>query len=345
MEFPKLPPHSGSVLSVVDMHTGGEPLRIILSGFPEVKGDTILAKRRYVREHLDHLRKVLMFEPRGHYDMYGALLVRSELAEADLGILFMHNEGYSTMCGHAVIALGRFAVDYGLIKEPTSPETQINIHCPCGLVKAFTQYSNGKTGAVRFLSVPAFAFATDVSVSVPGYESITVDISYGGALYAFVSAEKFGLDVNKSKIRDLVDAATAVSDAVKSQVKLHHPVSEDLAFLYGTIITDGKDAYSEEPTTNVCVFADAQVDRSPTGSGVTARIALQYHKGLIALNQARSFKSGATGSVFTGTAVEETMCGDFRAVVVEVRGHAHYSGVASFTQESDDPLSGGFLLC
>lgn len=162
MEFPKLPPHSGSVLSVVDMHTGGEPLRIILSGFPEVKGDTILAKRRYVREHLDHLRKVLMFEPRGHYDMYGALLVRSELAEADLGVLFMHNEGYSTMCGHAVIALGRYAVDYGLIKEPTSPETQINIHCPCGLVKAFTQYSNGKTGAVRFLSVPAFAFATGI---------------------------------------------------------------------------------------------------------------------------------------------------------------------------------------
>uniref|UniRef100_A0A8C2DR85 trans-L-3-hydroxyproline dehydratase n=1 Tax=Cyprinus carpio TaxID=7962 RepID=A0A8C2DR85_CYPCA len=218
MEFPKLPPHSGSVLSVVDMHTGGEPLRIILSGYPEVKGDTILAKRRYVREHLDHLRKVLMFEPRGHYDMYGALLVRSELAEADLGVLFMHNEGYSTMCGHAVIALGRFAVDYGLIKAPTSPETQINIHCPCGLVKAFTQYSNGKTGAVRFHSVPAFAFATDVSVSVPGYGSITVDISYGGALYAFVSSEKFGLDVNKSKTRDLVDAATAVSDAVKSQV-------------------------------------------------------------------------------------------------------------------------------
>uniref|UniRef100_A0A671NA54 trans-L-3-hydroxyproline dehydratase n=1 Tax=Sinocyclocheilus anshuiensis TaxID=1608454 RepID=A0A671NA54_9TELE len=322
--FPKLPLHSGSVLSVVDMHTGGEPLRIILSGYPEVKGDTILAKRRYVREHLDHLRKVLMFEPRGHYDMYGALLVRSELAEADLGVLFMHNEGYSTMCGQAVIALGRFAVDYGLIKTPTSPETQINIHCPCGLVKAFTQYSNGKTGAVRFHSVPAFAFATDASVSVPGYGSITVDISYGGALYAFVSAEKFGLDVN--------------NDAVKSQGTLYHPVSENLAFLYGTILTDGKDAFSEEPTANVC-YMGCQVDRSPAGSGVTARIALQYHKGLIGLNQTRSFKSGATGSVYrkTGLLLKETTCGDLRAVMVEVTGHAQYSGVASFIQESDDP--------
>ncbi|KAI4900988.1 hypothetical protein NFI96_032986, partial [Prochilodus magdalenae] len=368
MEFPKLPPQDGSVLSVVDMHTGGEPLRIILSGYPDVTGDTVLAKRRYAREHLDQFRKVLMFEPRGHYDMYGALLVQSEIAEADMGVLFMHNEGYSTMCGHAVIALGRFAVDYGFVKAPSSPETQINIHCPCGLVKAFVEYSNGKTGAVRFHSVPAFAFATDVKVTVPGYGEITVDISYGGALYAFVSAETFGMDVSKSRTRDLVDVATAVSSAVKSQVKLHHPVSEDLAFLYGTILTDGKDDFSDEPTANICVFADAQlqfvpvkvmlefkavsiadglcfqVDRSPTGSGVTARIALQYHKGLIQLHQTRSFKSGTTGAVFTGKAVQETTCGDFKAVVVEVAGHAYYSGVASFTLENDDTLKNGFLL-
>ena len=156
----QLPPHEGDELSVVDMHTGGEPLRVILSGYPEVKGDSVLAKRRYVREHLDHLRRALMYEPRGHYDMYGALIVDSELPEADLGVLFMHNEGYSTMCGHAVIALGRFAVDYKLVKEPQSPETQVNVHCPCGLVKAFVEYSGGKTGGVRFFSVPAFAFAT-----------------------------------------------------------------------------------------------------------------------------------------------------------------------------------------
>ncbi|XP_053469570.1 trans-L-3-hydroxyproline dehydratase [Ictalurus furcatus] len=344
MDFPKLPPHDGPLLSVVDMHTGGEPLRVIVSGFPTVSGDTVLTKRRYVRDHLDHLRKVLMFEPRGHYDMYGALLVESEIPEADLGVLFMHNEGYSTMCGHAVIALGRFAVDYSLVKTPTSPETQINIHCPCGLVKAFVEYSNGKTGAVRFHSVPAFAFATDVKVTVPGYGEITVDISYGGALYAFVNAEIFGLDVNTSRTRDLVDAATAVTNAVKSQVKLHHPVSEDLAFLYGTILTDGKDDFSEEPTANVCVFADAQVDRSPTGSGVTARIALQYHKGLIQLNKTRSFRSGTTGTTFTGKAVQETTCGEFSAVVVEVAGHAYYSGTASFTVENEDPLKNGFLL-
>ncbi|KAF7669175.1 hypothetical protein LDENG_00240840 [Lucifuga dentata] len=340
----QLPPHDGDKLSVVDMQTGGEPLRIILSGYPEVKGDSVLSKRRYVREHLDHFRQVLMYEPRGHYDMYGALIVDSEIPEADLGVLFMHNEGYSTMCGHAIIALGRFAVDYKLVREPQSPETQVNIHCPCGLVKAFVEFSHGKTGAVRFLSVPAFAFATDVTVKVEGFDDVLVDISYGGAFYAFVNAQRFGLDVTKSRTRDLVDAATAVTKAVRSQVKLHHPASDDLAFLYGTILTDGNDNYSSDPTANVCVFAEAQVDRSPTGSGVTARVALQYHKGLIKLNQVRTFQSGATGSQFTGKAVQETQCGDFKAVVVEVAGRAFYTGASHFVQEADDELKHGFLL-
>ncbi|KAM9704643.1 trans-L-3-hydroxyproline dehydratase isoform 1-T2 [Menidia menidia] len=340
----QLPPHEGPDLSVVDMHTGGEPLRIILAGYPEVKGQSVLLKRRHARAHLDHLRRALMWEPRGHCDMYGALLVDSELPDADLAVLFMHNEGYSTMCGHAVLALARFAVDYGLVREPRSPETQVNIHCPCGLVKAFVQYSGGKTGAARFLSVPAFVFAADVGVTVEGFGDVTVDISYGGAFYAFVDAQRFGLDVTKSRTRDLVDAATAVTKAVKAQVKLHHPSSEDLAFLYGTILTDGKDDYSPEPTANICVFAEAQVDRSPTGSGVTARVALQYHKGLIQLNQTRTFQSGATGSQFTGKAVEETKCGSFQAVVVEVAGRAFYTGVSRFVQEPEDKLTHGFLL-
>lgn len=335
----RLPPNNGPVLSVVDMHTGGEPLRIVLSGAPVPSGNTLLEKRRWVRENMDWVRRVLMLEPRGHQDMYGALLVPSEEPEAQLGVLFMHNAGYSTMCGHAVIALGRFAVDYGLV-DPQGPETPINIHCPCGLVRAYVSSS----GQVRFHSVPAFTLCTDVTVDVPAYGQVVVDIAYGGAFYAFVSAERFGLDVCSSKTRDLVDAAAAVSDAVKAQVKISHPDSEDLAFLYGTIITDGKDAYSEEPTANICVFADSQVDRSPTGSGVTARIALQYHKGLIQLEQTRTFKSGATDSLFTGKAVKETVCGDYNAVIVEVSGRAHYTGTASFTVESDDPLKDGFLL-
>ncbi|XP_069772968.1 trans-L-3-hydroxyproline dehydratase [Narcine bancroftii] len=340
----RTPPGDGSVLSVLDMHTGGEPLRIVTGGFPPALGGDLLSKRRYVRSKLDGLRRRLLFEPRGHRDMYGALLVGSERPDAHLGVLFMHNQGYSTMCGHAIMALGRYALDYGLIAEPSSPETQVNIHCPCGLVRAFVHYNRGKSGRVRFHSVPAFVFAADVPVDVPGYGKIVVDVAYGGAFYAFVSADCFGLDVSSSRTQHLVDAAVAVTNAVKVQVQLHHPDSEDLAFLYGTIITDGKDAFSEEPTANICVFADAQVDRSPCGSGVTARIALQYYKGLILLNQTRTFQSGPTSSLFTGKAIEETKCGDFKAVIVEISGQAHYTGTANFYVEDDDNLKDGFLL-
>ncbi|XP_072049433.1 trans-L-3-hydroxyproline dehydratase-like isoform X2 [Amphiura filiformis] len=330
-------------IKTVEMHTGGHPLRIIQSGYPTIDGDTILSKRRFARDNLDHLRKLVMLEPRGHYDMYGAILVSPDLPGADIGVLFTHNDGYSTMCGHAVIALGRYVIDYGHVKA-TEPETEVNIQCPCGLVKAFVQVTDGRTGQVRFHSVPAFAFATDLDVDVVGHGKVTVDIGYGGAFYAFVSAERFGLDVRKSRTRDIVDAATAVSNAVKEQVKLRHPDDKDLAFLYGTIITDGNDEWSDEPTANMCVFAKAQVDRSPTGSGVTARIALQYHKKLITLNQKRTFESGACGSRFTGSAVKDTKCGEFSAVVVEVCGHGYYTGEASFTREDNDQIKNGFLL-
>lgn len=161
----RLPPHDPRTpaLSVVDMHTGGEPLRIVHAGCPEVAGPTLLAKRRYMRQHLDYVRRRLVFEPRGHRDMYGAILVPSELPDAHLGVLFLHNEGYSSMCGHAVLALGRFALDFGLVSAPPegTREAQVNIHCPCGLVTAFVECEGGRScGPVRFHSVPAFVLAS-----------------------------------------------------------------------------------------------------------------------------------------------------------------------------------------
>ncbi|XP_006815791.1 trans-L-3-hydroxyproline dehydratase [Saccoglossus kowalevskii] len=330
-------------INTVEMHTGGEPLRIITDGFPKPDGKTILQKRRFVKEKLDNFRKLLMHEPRGHYDMYGALLVEPDIKDADIAALFIHNEGYSTMCGHAVIALGRYAIDYGHV-TPTEPETKVNIECPCGLVRALVEYKNGKSGSVRFQSVPAFVFATDVELNVQGHGKVKVDISYGGAFYAFISADKLGLDLWKTPINQIKDAATMVTNAVKNEVQLEHPDDNDLAFIYGTIVTDGKDEYSDEPTANICVFADAQVDRSPTGSGVTARTALQYHKRHISLNKSRVFVNARIGSKFSAKPVRQTKCGSYDAVIIEVSGHAFYTGKSAFTFEEDDPLKGGFLL-
>ncbi|HWA45139.1 MAG TPA: proline racemase family protein [Hypericibacter adhaerens] len=325
-------------IETVEMHTGGEPVRLVLKGYPPIPGDTILAKRRYARERLDHLRKMLIFEPRGHFDMYGVIPVEPDLPEADLAVLFMHNEGYSTMCGHAVIALGRWAVESGRVKRAATGETPVNIQCPCGLVRAWV----AADGAVRFESVPAFAFALDARVELPGSGRIALDIGYGGAFYAVLPAERVGLSLPGSSLRDLVDAAARVTAAVKQQIALSHPDDPDLAFLYGTIFTDGGDG-AEKPSLNVCVFAEREVDRSPTGSGVTARMALQAARKTAGPGELRRFQS-LTGAVFTGRALGRAQAGAFPAVRVEVGGRAHFSGTARFSLEPGDEIGRGFLL-
>jgi proline racemase len=336
-------------IETVEMHTGGEPVRIVTAGYPRIEGATILDKRRYAAQHLDRLRHLLIFEPRGHHDMYGVIPVEPDHPDADLAVLFMHNDGYSTMCGHAVIALGRWAIDSGIVKPPgnssTGDPTPVRIQCPCGLVTARTAvHGDGSTGEVAFESVPAFALAINRRVEIEGHGPVTLDIGYGGAFYAVLPAGSFGLDVLASPTRDLVDAADAVSRAVKEQVEIAHPDDPDLGFLYGTILTDGGEGVSHaKPSANICVFADRQVDRSPTGSGVTARIALMRASGVLAEGEAAYFES-VTRTIFRGRALRAAKAGEHDAVIVEVTGHAHYTGTARFTVESDDLLAGGFLL-
>ena len=238
---------TSGTLTVVDMHTGGEPVRIVTGGYPAIPRGTILEKRAWVRANLDHLRRLLIFEPRGHYDMYGALLVEPDLPGADLAVLFMHNEGYSTMCGHAVIALGRYAVDQGLVAAQ-EPVTTVGIECPCGLVVASVEVEHGRAGAVSFESVPAFLLAGNRSMSLDRYGGITFDMAYGGAFYALADCRQFGLAFGRDRVRDFVDAATALTERLKAEFPLSHPDHDDLAFLYGSILTDGEDAFSDQPT-------------------------------------------------------------------------------------------------
>jgi trans-L-3-hydroxyproline dehydratase len=330
-------------LTVVDMHTGGEPVRIVTAGWPQIPKGTILEKRAFVRDNHDHLRRLLMFEPRGHFDMYGALLVEPDLPGADLAVLFMHNEGYSTMCGHAVIALGRYAVDEGLVPA-REPVTTVGIECPCGLVVASVEVRDGKAGAVSFESVPAFLHSRDVAVSVPGHGEIVCDVAYGGAFYALADCRRFGLAFGQSRARDFVDAAAALTEAVKQAVPLSHPDSPDLAFLYGSILTDGGDGSGGVATRNVCVFADAEVDRSPTGSGVTARLAAMHARGGLRIGEPRLFES-IVGSRFEGAVARAVTLADNRpAIVARVSGRAHYTGTATFTLEGGDELGKGFLV-
>jgi trans-L-3-hydroxyproline dehydratase len=337
-------PFDGTI-ETVEMHTGGEPVRIVTAGYPPIPGATILEKRRYARENLDHLRRILMFEPRGHYDMYGVLPVEPDLPGADMAVLFTHNEGYSTMCGHATIALGRFAVDTGIVPAIV-PETIVNLQCPCGLVRVKVEVAATDRGfatrAVSFESVPSFAFALDLVAEVPGVGRVPFDIGYGGAFYAFVDVGAIGLSLADTPLDRLVEAADRITKHVQATVPLDHPDDADLAFLYGTILTDGGDGSPGKPSRNVCVFAEREVDRSPTGSGVSARVAVQCARGL-PIGERRVFES-LTGAVFSATPVRRDRVGRFQAVRVEVGGRAFYSGRSSFTVEPGDFLGGGFLL-
>ena len=325
------------------MHTGGEPLRIVTGGYPKLPKGTILEKRAYVRDRLDHLRKILMFEPRGHFDMYGAVLVEPNLPGADLAVLFMHNEGYSTMCGHAIIALGRYAVDYGIVPK-VEPVTTVHIECPCGMVVASVEIREGKSGGVSFESVPAFLFAERPDDRAAGVRQNQFRCGlWRGLLCTWRTA--ISLDSNSAAIRRRNSSKPQLSltEAVKEAVPLDHPDHKDLAFLYGSILTDGADDWNEGPTKNVCIFADAQLDRSPTGSGVTARLAAMYAKGQIREGNARIFES-IVGSRFAGFVASKTKAGDFDAITARVSGHAYYSGKAEFIVEDDDPLGQGFLV-
>ncbi len=322
------------ILATVEMHTGGEPTRIIVDGWPKLSGKTLLDKRRESKERFDHLRRGLMLEPRGHDGMYGALLVEPDHPEADLAVLFMHNEGYSTMCGHATIALVRWAVESGRVRGPT-----VRLQCPCGLVVATV----APDGWVRFESVPSFAYALDRVAPTPSWGPVSVDIAYGGAFYAFLPADTIGLDLHRSPMRAIADAGEEIARAVARAVPIEHSDEPDLAFLYGTILTDGGDG-ADRPSRNVCIFAGRQIDRSPTGSGVSARMALQIARRQAKMGEERRFES-CTGAGFTGKALRQgPMVGPRKSVIAEVGGIAHLTGEAKFRFDDDDPLRDGFTL-
>jgi trans-L-3-hydroxyproline dehydratase len=335
------PPESWLRITSIDAHTAGEPFRVITSGFPELQGDTILARRRYAREHLDHLRTALMWEPRGHADMYGCIVTPPVTPGADIGILFMHNEGYSTMCGHGIIGITKVALETGLLPM-TEPETTIKIDAPAGLITAHAKVEQGQITEIRFHNVPSFVLALDQHVDVPGLGSVRYDLAFGGAFYAFVRAEDAGVRCMPDNFRQLIEKGIAIKQAVMAARPIPHPFEEDLSFLYGTIFVgppQGGGAHSR----NVCVFADGEVDRCPTGTGVSARLALHRARGEMDPGETIVVES-IIGSRFTGRIVEETTFGPYPAIIPEVGGTAHITGRHEFLVDPDDPFRDGFIL-
>ena len=332
-------------IKTIDMHTGGEPLRVIVDGFPELKGNSVLEYRRYCKENFDYLRTALLFEPRGHADMYGSILTPPNDDDGDFGIIFLHNEGYSTMCGHAIIAISTLAIEMKWV-EVKEGDNILKIDAPCGRITSFTHVKNGQVTGVHFHCVPSFVVGLDRTVAVEGLGKVTYDLAYGGAFYAYVDMAKnnFDFDLSTASYGALITNGMKIKNAViKADKEITHPFEEDLSFNYGTIFIDNKKQSSGVDSRNVCIFAEGEVDRCPTGSGVSGRMAIHKARKEIDYGETMTIES-ITGSVFKGSVVSEEDYGPFRAVIPQVEGTAYITGMQTFVIDPNDPMKNGFIL-
>ncbi len=393
------PAHPGPLaISTTDYHTAGEPFRIVTGGMPAVEGATVLERRRDIAERLDHVRRLLVNEPRGHADMYGAFVVPPDDAGADLGVVFFHNEGYSTACGHGTIALVTWALEAGVL-APAGPATPVTVDVPSGRLSCVARWDGaGRVRAVRFRNVPSFVLAAGIEVGT-SLGTVRVDVAFGGAFYGSVDVRSLGagLAVDAASLPRLIALQRELRPALEAALEVVHPLEPALHGIYGIIFWQDEPAEKgpEEPvepgsepaepanepagpTTepaepadepagptsqpaepadrpfepgdgpalvqrNVTVFADGEVDRSPCGSGTSARLALLAAEGRLRKGQELRHLS-IVDSVFGGWIVDTTSVAGMPAVVTEVEGSAYHTGDHHFVLDAADPLGTGFLL-
>jgi proline racemase len=326
-----LPAHTRR-LPVTDMHTCGEPVRIIELPDGMLTGTTLERRQQMKHEH-DDIRSALMLEPRGHNDMYGAILSSADKGDPDQSphVLFCHTTGYSTMCGHATLALGRYLHARGI--KPADNQAYL-LRVPCGSVSVT---HDSATGMSEFESVTCLAHALNVEIEVDGIGKMRADIGYGGAFYLIVPDQRVGLDINACPITEAHEMSRRLFRAARQQHPIVSSLDEDLNFLYGVILTDGAD--NPAPTRNICLFGEDQIDRSPTGSGVGARLAVDFARGQIGAREWREFR-GTSDLAFEGQIRASAGAG----IKAGIRGSAYFTGQGEFFIEPTDPLRAGFQL-
>lgn len=328
------------LISTIDAHAGGEPLRIVTGGLPPLPGRTVLDRRTYLHDHHDDLRRLLLFEPRGHADMYGAILTPPDSGDADYGVIFLTNEGYSTMCGHGIIALTTALLETGAF--PCSrPETIVTYDTPAGRVVARAMIEDGKVVKVAFENVPAYQCATGTDVDVVG-RTVPVDVAWGGAFYALVEAQDLGVDLTPESISDLIRLGMEVKRAISNAMDIRHPHDPRLSSLYGTVISGpAHDAASHGR--NATIYADGAVDRSPCGTGTSAKLAVLHAADQLGMNEPYIHES-IIGTTFEGRVLGEIEEAGYPAVRTEIAGRGFLTGFHQFVLDPDDPTAPGFLI-
>ncbi|WP_447890308.1 trans-3-hydroxy-L-proline dehydratase [Pseudomonas hormoni] len=327
--------------ATIELHTSGETFRLVTQGLPKVPGATIVERSAWLQSNADHYRRALMLEPRGHKDLYGGFLTEPVSEDADFGIIFLNNMGYSPHCGHGVIALATAAVELGWI-ERKSPETRVGIDAPCGFIEAFVEWDGTRTGAVRFVNVASFIFERDVTVTTPTFGNVTGDIAYGGATYFYVDGRPHNIAIREKDLSTITQFGYEIKAAINARGPFIHPEIPEFNDVYGVMVF-GDPRHEGSTQANCCVYADRAIDRSPTGSGTAGRVAQLYLRGELPASDALINES-IIGTVFKGRVLSETKVGSLDAVIPEVSGKAHICGFANWVIDETDPLTYGFLV-
>ena len=333
------------MISVIDTHTAGEAARLVTAGVPKIPGKDIVEKKQYLIDNLDDLRKSVMFEPRGHQDMFGAFLLPPTKEEADFALIFMDTGGYLNMCGHNTIAAVTAAVETGMVDvEEGATEKEVVVETPAGLIYATAKLKdNGaKVKEVSFKNVESFLYKRDLELDVEGVGHIKFDISFGGSFFCILSADQLGLEVKPENASKLKEAGLKIRDAVNANIEIQHPTlshikSVDLVEIYD------KPSHPEATYKNVVVFGDGNIDRSPCGTGTSAKLATLYAKGELKTGEPFVYES-ILGTLFKGRIVEERKLADFDAIIPEITGSGYILGFSNYVYDPDDALTYGFLL-
>ena len=331
-------------IHTIDTHTAGEPTRIVVGGVPRIPGETMAAKREHLERSVDHLRRSLMLEPRGHSNMFGAILTEPCHQEADFGIIFMDGGGYLNMCGHGTIGAMTAAVETGMV-QAVEPVTWITMDTPSGLVRGEVRVDQGRVREVSFANVPSFMYRSGVAVTVPGLGPIEVDIAFGGNFFVLVAADRIGVEVDPEQGQRLKEVGMAIRNAVNAAVPIRHPVldhirSADLVEIYG------RPANPEANARNVVVFGDEgnpSLDRSPCGTGTSAKMAALHSKGRLKVGEDFVYES-ILGTLFRGRIMDTLKVGEFDAVTPRITGSAFITGFSQFVMDDKDPFKNGFNL-
>jgi len=342
-------------VKTIDAHAAGEPLRLIVDGFPSPHGRTMLEKRDWLKRHVDHLRRALMLEPRGHADMYGAILTEPVSPGSHAGVLFMHNEGYSTMCGHGIVAVTTIALERGLLM-PGGDAASVVYDAPAGTIRARARIraaGAGKPGgagqagescrveSVAFVNVPSFVLHGGMAVKLVN-RTIRADVAFGGAFYAIVDCEAVGLPIDVAHLPELRRVGMEIKHAIEASQTIAHPLEPGLQGIYGTIFT-GPPSDDTADLKNVTIFADAEVDRSPCGTGTAAVMAVVDAMGL--LSEEKPFvHESLIGTRFNGRIASRTTVGEYQAIAPEIEGSAWITGEHTFLVDETDPLKNGFRI-